>query len=420
MNVAKNIEMCTGCMLCYNICPVDAIKMVPDEKGFLYPVIQTEQCIGCGACERKCPANDDNVNLKNFSAIDNDKSVSLVDKTQSYKKIVKAAWSKNKKTRSKSSSGGLFSVLAEAVLKQGGVICASKFTYDFYKVEFDICENIEDLNPFCGSKYIQSSPNMIYRRIKHILKSGRKVLFVGTGCQVAALKRYLDTSFENLICIDLVCHGVPSPKIWKDYIDYLISKHDQKAVKDVSFRTKEPSWKEYSLKVVFEDGKTYQKPKIKDPYMIAFAKDIMLRPSCSHCQYACLEREGDITLCDFWAYRSFNFKTRNTEKGISCCIINSAKGKVLFDLISDKLVIEDKDIKEAISGNRSLVRPWNNNKESEKFWLSYEENGMDALFEYCQPYKNSYKMKLNWFIMDHLWIIPKPLLKRILNRKNRL
>lgn len=143
----------------------------------------------------------------------------------------------------------------------------------------------------------------------------------------------------------------------------------------------------------------------------------MLRPSCEHCKYACVNREGDITLADFWGYRSFNYKTRNKEKGISCCIINSDKGMKAFNEIKNQLVVTDKNMEEAIRGNRSLVKPWSSNPKSEEFWKLYEEKQNDALCEFCKPYKNSAKMKMDWFIQDHLWMIPKPILRYLLKRK---
>ena len=411
MNIAKNNKLCTGCMLCYNVCASDAIKMVPNGNGFYYPQIQAEKCVNCGACMRYCPVNED----MSHDSVDSYVGESHNPDMTTHQ--VKAAWSKDKRIRKNSSSGGLFSIMAEAVLSKGGVVCASKFTDDFHRVHFDVCDSKDGLYSFCGSKYVQSSPNYIYRRVKQILLDGRWVMFVGTGCQVAALKKYVGLEYDNLICVDLVCHGVPSPKVWADYLDYLLCQHNAEKAQFVSFRTKKPSWKEYSLRVDFSNGSSYCKMKTQDPYMIAFAKDIMLRPSCSECRYACLNREGDVTLSDFWAYRSFEYKTRNTEKGISCCIINSSKGRRLFEEISDRVITVDKEMKEAISGNKSLIKPWANNKNSDKFWQAYERIGINALFEFCESYNNPFTMKFNWFVLDHLWLIPKPVLKRVLRRK---
>ena len=207
--------------------------------------------------------------------------------------------------------------------------------------------------------------------------------------------------------------------VWRNYILGLVKKYDANGVKYITFRKKKPSWKEYSIYIEFDNGKKYEAKKTEDPYLIAFAKDYMLRPSCECCKYACANREGDITLADFWGYRSFDYKTRNREKGISCCIINSDKGMKAFNEIKNQLVVTDKNMEKAIRGNRSLVKPWSSNPQSEEFWKLYEEKQNDALFEFCRPYKNSIKMKIDWFIQDHLWMIPKPILKRLLDKKNR-
>ena len=218
--------------------------------------------------------------------------------------------------------------------------------------------------------------------------------------------------------MDLVCHGVPSPMIWKEYIQSLNTEYGNSGVKSISFRVKRPSWKEYSLEVIFNNGQKYIKSKTQDPYLIAFGKDIILRPSCEHCKYACLKREGDITISDFWAYRSFDFKTRNDETGISCCIINSQKGIQLFELLRNELVVVEKGMDEVIRGNRSLIKPWSVSERADEFWNLYDKKGIDALIQYCQPFRISKKMKMDWFKQDHLWLIPKPVLKMILKQKS--
>ena len=396
LNIDK--KRCTGCGTCENVCSQNAIRMVESDRGFLYPAFDESLCIECGLCEKKCPLNVDTPVLE-------------------YKQRVYGAWSKDKKILKASSSGGVFVNLAKEVLKQGGVVCATRFENDFAGVIFDSCDCETDLSKFCGSKYIQSTPKIIYKDFKKYLINKRRVLFVGTGCQVAGLKSYLGKSDENLLCVDLICHGVPSPLVWRNYIAELTKKHNANGVKCITFRKKKPSWKEYSIYIEFDNGKKYEAKKTEDPYLIAFAKDYMLRPSCEHCKYACVNREGDITLADFWGYRSFNYKTRNKEKGISCCIINSDKGMKAFNEIKNQLVVTDKNMEEAIRGNRSLVKPWSSNPQSEEFWKLYEEKQNDALFEFCRPYKNSAKMKMDWFIQDHLWMIPKPILRYLLKRK---
>lgn len=392
-------ELCTGCGVCANICPQKAIKMTSSKRGFLYPAVDDNICIHCNRCIKQCPVKHDNV-------------------AEEMKKKVYAVWSKDNETRIKSSSGGFFMVAAKYILSNGGAVCATRFSDDFSGAVFDICESESELYKFRGSKYVQSNLNPVYSRVRDLLKNKRLVLFVGTGCQVAAIKTYLGRSYDNLICIDLICHGVPSPMIWERYIQYLDKEHGDSGVKSISFRVKKTSWKEYSLEVVFNNGRKYEKSKTQDPYLIAFGKDIILRPSCEHCKYACLKREGDVTISDFWAYRSFDFKTRNDEKGISCCIINSQKGVQLFELLRNEFVVVEKGLDEAIRGNRSLVKPWSANAKTDEFWNLYDKKGIDALIQYCQPFHISKKMKMDWFKQDHLWLIPKPVLKMILKQKS--
>ena len=392
-------ELCTGCGVCANICPQKAIKMTSSKRGFLYPAVDDNICIHCNRCIKQCPVKHDNV-------------------AEEMKKKVCAVWSKDNETRIKSSSGGFFMVAAKYILSNGGAVCATRFSDDFSGVFFDICESKSELYKFRGSKYVQSNLNPVYSRVKDLLDNKRLVLFVGTGCQVAAIKSYLGREYDNLLCMDLVCHGVPSPMIWKEYIQSLNTEYGNSGVKSISFRVKRPSWKEYSLEVIFNNGQKYIKSKTQDPYLIAFGKDIILRPSCEHCKYACLKREGDITISDFWAYRSFDFKTRNDETGISCCIINSQKGIQLFELLRNELVVVEKGMDEAIRGNRSLIKPWSVSERADEFWNLYDKKGIDALIQYCQPFRISKKMKMDWFKQDHLWLIPKPVLKMILKQKS--
>ena len=392
-------ELCTGCGVCANICPQKAIKMTSSKRGFLYPAVDDNICIHCNRCIKQCPVKHDNV-------------------AEEMKKKVCAVWSKDNETRIKSSSGGFFMVAAKYILSNGGAVCATRFSDDFSGVFFDICESESELYKFRGSKYVQSNLNPVYSRVKDLLDNKRLVLFVGTGCQVAAIKSYLGREYDNLLCMDLVCHGVPSPMIWKEYIQSLNTEYGNSGVKSISFRVKRPSWKAYSLEVIFNNGQKYIKSKTQDPYLIAFGKDIILRPSCEHCKYACLKREGDITISDFWAYRSFDFKTRNDETGISCCIINSQKGIQLFELLRNELVVVEKGMDEAIRGNRSLIKPWSVSERADEFWNLYDKKGIDALIQYCQPFRISKKMKMDWFKQDHLWLIPKPVLKMILKQKS--
>lgn len=396
-------DKCTACGACMNICPKNAIYFNEDEKGFLYPVINDE-CVECGACQRVCPRNTG--------------SLLSIDEP-----VVYAAFSKDKETRMSSSSGGLFTEIAKSILNQDGFVFASRMSDDCKTVIFDSCTSEQDLSQFQGSKYVQSSIGLIFQDVKKILLNGKKVLFVGVPCQVDGLKKYLNTEYDNLFTIDIICHGVPSPKLWRDYCDKLERENHSK-INNVSFRYKKPNWTRFSLKADFESGKSIINSKFNDPYLISFLKEISMRQSCYSCEYTSTRRTGDITLADFWGYRSDNFKMRNTEKGISLVLVNTEKGKVLFQMIQNKIMFQKRAMQEAMSGNKSLKQPWKKNPVSDAFWNEYiYGDGMEVAMEkYCKPYRFPLKMYLSWFLINHMYMIPKPLLqlrKKIMGGNNQ-
>ncbi|WP_195303601.1 Coenzyme F420 hydrogenase/dehydrogenase, beta subunit C-terminal domain [Blautia wexlerae] len=384
-------ERCTACRACMCICPKDSITFQEDEKGFAYPVIG-DSCVNCGACLKICPRNT---------------GMALNTNTPE----VFAAFSKDKKIRKNSSSGGLFSEVAKYILNQGGVVFAARLNESQKEVIFDCCKTVEELKLFQGSKYIQSNPGVIYRQIKKVLADGIKVLFVGVPCQVDGLKKYLHKDYSNLVTIDIICHGAPSPKLWREYLEKLEASQQAKA-SSVSFRYKKPNWTRFSLKVDFDNNTTIRNSKFDDPYLIAFLKEISMRENCHSCEYTSTSRTGDITLADFWGYHSYDFKMRNTEKGISLVLVNTEKGKQIFNDIQDSILSTRRTMKEAISGNRSLQMPWKKNDVSDAFWNEYlhGEGMSSALKKYCVPYRFPKKMYMTWFALNHMYLIPKPLL----------
>lgn len=391
MEICKK-NRCTACGACMNICPKNAISFVEDEKGFPYPVIN-DACVECRACQRVCPRN----------------TGSLLNTGEP---VVYAAFSKDKNTRRHSSSGGLFTEIAKSILQQDGLVFAARMSDDCKSVIFGSCTSEQDLNRFRGSKYIQSSTGLIFRDIKRSLQEGKKVLFVGVPCQVDGLKKYLKSDYSNLYTVDIVCHGVPSPMLWRDYCKKLENESGSK-MKNVSFRYKKPNWTRFSLKADFDSGKTIVNSKFDDPYLIAFLKEISMRENCYSCEYTSTRRTGDITLADFWGYRSDNFKMRNTEKGLSLVLLNTEKGKRLFQSIHDKIMYIERTMEEAMSGNRSLKQPWMKNSVSDEFWNEYiygEGIGM-AMEKYCKPYRFPIKMYVDWFVANHMYMIPKCLLQ---------
>ena len=279
-------------------------------------------------------------------------------------------------------------------------------------IVFDSCNTVDNLAKFQGSKYVQSQPGLIFRQVKETLLTGREVLFIGVPCQVDGLKKYLNKEYSNLLVVDIICHGVPSPKLWRDYCTYLEEVNGAKAV-NISYRYKKPNWTRFSLKVDFDNNKSYVGSKFDDPYLISFLKEISMRENCYSCEYTSTNRTGDITLADFWGYHSYDFKMRNTEKGISLVMINTEKGQKAFENIKSEIAFQERTIKEAIGGNRSLKEPWKKNPTSEDFWREYiQGKGMNNAFEeYCKPYRFPAKMRVSWFITNHMFLIPKPILE---------
>ena len=360
MNQICEMNRCTGCAACVSICPHNAVSLIENELGFKYPQIDNYECINCGLCEKTCPQNHE------------------INDTNEIKKIY-AAYSKDKGIRKNSSSGGVFSEIATKIISLGGVVYATKMSDDCKSAFFAECTKIEDLKSFRGSKYLQSDVGSIYKDIKYTLdKSGKKVMFVGTGCQVAGLRAYLKKNYDNLLCVDIICHGVPSPKLWRKHISGVESELNIVA-KSVNFRYKKPSWTEFSLLIEGKDGKKYIKSKFDDQYLIGFLTELTLRPNCYTCPYASISRTGDVTLADFWGYKSTEYKMRNTEKGISLVLINTEKGQKVFDSIEDRIMVTEKKLKEAMSGNRSLKEPWKKNPKSDEFWKEFVNN--DNLIE---------------------------------------
>lgn len=247
MEICKETS-CVGCMICAEVCPKSAIDYQVNSQGFWYPHIEEDKCIGCKKCEKVCPVHVNN-------------------KFEKTKDIV-AAWNKDKDRRLTSTSGGVFYPIAKNILDCGGIVYGAALDKS-NSVYHARIESVNALQLLSGSKYTQSNTEGCYKKVKDDLLLGRRVLFSGTPCQVSALKSFLGEEYENLICIDIVCHGVPSPKVFSDYLEYISMKYSSIPVK-INFRYKKPCWSVFSMKIDFEDGNTYIASKFKDPYLYFF------------------------------------------------------------------------------------------------------------------------------------------------------
>lgn len=355
MNTICDKNLCTGCTACFNICPNNAIYMEESSEGFTYPVIDKEKCISCGLCTKVCPILN-NVKIEN-------------------KPVAYACINKDEKVRNLSSSGGIFTVLAEEILKNDGVIFGATFDEE-YNVVHEYIEKKEDLEKLRGSKYVQSSINDTYKRTKEFLENNRYVLFTGTPCQIEGLKKYLQKDYKKLYTQDIICHGVPSPKVWKKYLEYRKNKDKQKP-QNISFRNKDNGWKLFNTK--FEYSKfEYKQNQNEDIYMQAFLKNTSLRNSCYNCSFKKKNRVSDITLADFWGIENV-LPEMDDNKGTSLVIVNSNKGEEFFEKIKNNINYKEVDLDEAIKYNKSMIESVKQDKNRKKFFENLDKMKFDKL-----------------------------------------
>lgn len=322
-------KLCSGCTACFAACPKQAILMVEDNEGFKHPIIDQEKCIDCGLCKKTCP-------------ILNKKENKSIDKCY-------VAYNKDDNSKKNSSSGGIFDTLAKATLEKNGIVIGAAFDKN-NNLNHIAIDSEKDLDKLKGSKYLQSNLDNIFTYIKENIND-KIILFVGVPCQVAGLKAYLKKDYDNLLCIDLVCHGVPTPKLFSKYIKELESKYNDKLL-NYNFRDKSTGWDTYSNVAIF---KNFQITELQSDnnYMKLFLSDIALRESCYNCNSKLGNKYSDITLGDFWGVRNYYPEMYN-EKGVSAVIINTEKGKKIFNIIKDNLEYRECKMEEIIEGNPSL------------------------------------------------------------------
>ncbi len=322
-------ENCSGCGVCKAVCNENAVTMQPDSYGFCYPQIDTKRCVLCGKCRSNCHFINKSVSRNLFES-------------------VFAVQSKDSEVLKKSQSGGLFAELAKSILNSGGTVYGAAFN-DLFEVCHIRIESAKRLYKLQGSKYVQSKTEDIFRTVKDDLDNGMQVLFSGTPCQVAALYSYLGQKNELLYTVDIVCHGVMAPSLWKNYLDFIKKKYGE--ITRADFRDKSFGWQVHNETFII--GK--QKIK-KNIYRKIFYKNVLLRPSCysikndryiTACKYAGMSRVSDITIGDFWGIKNETAFFKNPDLGISLCIINNQKGNCLFEMIKQNVIYQRRDISEA-------------------------------------------------------------------------
>ena len=331
----RDTKKCVGCNNCKNACPVQAVEMCEDEEGFLVPQVHHEKCVNCLKCENVCP----NHQLK-YKHVDNLPEACLVR-------------SKDKKILKETASGGICTCLSYYFIhEKKGYVCGAVYD-DNFRVVHILTNDLEAIDRMRQSKYVQSDLGKCFDEIEDRLKLGIYVLFIGTGCQIYALKKYLSKSYDNLFCIDLICHGVPSPKVQREYITYLQKKYGD--IKHINNRYK----KMYSHSYVstylseYKNGRKVVKRYSDDPMADAFFSHLSIRPSCFKCEFKTLHRLSDLTIGDFWFSEQYGFG--EDILGINLCLIQSEKGQQLLNFIQSQTEMKKIDAKEAIVLNGGML-----------------------------------------------------------------
>lgn len=386
-------EECCGCTACKSICPVNSITMQPDEEGFLYPIIDDVLCVECGLCKTVCP-------LKNEVKFDR-----LTNKEGELEPLIYAIKHKSDNVRMASSSGGAYTAISDHIIdpivkdsitnkvgfnssncsgnnngcSNNSIIYGVRFSKDF-NVHHASATTAAERDQFRGSKYVQSDLRNIFVNIRNNLLEGKTVLFTGTPCQTAGLYSYLkklkfnkpNTNLsgevtDRLILNDLICHGTPSPLLWKEYLKFIQEKH-RSAVKSYSFRYKGKGWRNYTPMAVFENGKSRIDKADIMVYSNLFQSLLAHRPSCYRCKFANLRRTSDITIGDFWGIENSLPKFED-ENGVSVMMINTLKGQAIFEDIKDTVAYEKSNTLDCLQ--RNLIEPNKKPQNRELFWGEY-------------------------------------------------
>lgn len=352
MDLINNKYECCGCTACANICSRNAITMCEDNEGFKYPQIDSSLCVNCGLCRKVCP-------LKGKKKPDTN-----------HIPIVYSAKNKDFSIRMQSTSGGIFSVLCKKIIEKGGAVYGAVFD-DGMNVIHARASTLEVCKKFRGSKYVQSDLSNTYRQIENDLQHGLFVLFSGTPCQCDGLKSYLNAKkvdFKKIILCDLVCHGVPSPKVWKDYINYIKQKGE---IIDYKFRDKELGWHGANISVNYADGVVERNTLRVKSYSTLYFGQYITRPSCEKCLYANFDRCSDITIGDFWGIEKVKPEF-DDNNGVSLILLNTEKGKNFFKEIRDDIEYFDSSTSECMQ--EQLQKPPKAIKQRKAFWEYYENH----------------------------------------------
>lgn len=390
---------CCGCGACKNVCPRDAISMVADVNGYVYPHIDTQRCIECNACEKVCGYRS--------------------APQKSLPKVCYAVAAKDKQLLDRAASGGLFAALAVKILREGGAVYGTAMFSE--KQEMVIrhirVDSEQELPMLQGSKYVQSDIAWTYRQAKHDLREGRSVLFSGTPCQIAGLVSYLGRPYENLLTVEVICHGVPNSRMFQDFLKILEEK-EGRAITDFHFRSKKKGQGMNTyVSYLGTDGKRTSSCRNGHTYsyMHYFLKSYIYRTSCYSCPFAAAERVADITIGDYWGFHEEHpvlpsDVCLSNVRGVSCALLNTENGIRSFDKIRKSLTVLETGFEKIAKHNAQLCAPCSCQQERDVILRIYREQGYGAVEQHYR--KNCWKVRLTAMVLD---LIPKGL-KRAMKR----
>lgn len=357
MEITKNSIICSGCHACYSVCPMHCIEMKPNIEGFLYPKVDKCNCIQCGKCKKVCPLNSNDTPKTN--------------------NIAYVAKNVDEAVRLLSSSGGAFSIIATYILMLGGVVYGASFDDD-YKVVHKRIDSIDNLQELYGSKYVQSTIGDSYINAKCDLESGKTVLFTGTPCQIKGIKAFLNKDYANLYLQDIICHGVPSPVLWKKYLESICDSPSY-----VSFRDKKTGWSNYSFTV-----NDFSEKFRENKYMSLFLGNVSLRESCYSCKAKGISRVSDITLADYWGCEKEEPRIYD-DKGVSLIITHSEKGEKLKSIIEECSICKKTNLQKALSHNLSAIESSKKSNKRDRYLSLISDNSFESINSELQKIKNS-------------------------------
>ena len=350
MVIITEKKHCCGCGACAQKCPKQSISMVEDKEGFLYPVVDETTCINCGLCKKVCHE--------------------LYSYSERRPLRVLATINKSDEIRKKSSSGGMFHSLAEKVLSQNGIVFGAKFDKN-WNVVIDYVEEIDAVSALMGSKYVQAKVGNTYRQAEEFLKKGRLVLYSGTPCQITGLLHFLNREYDNLITVDVVCHGVPSPKVWRLYLNEITCAVNN--ITNVNFRKKQYGWKKFNFQIEYKDGNivSISSPHFQNDYMRAFLSNLILRPSCYDCKAKGGRSKSDITIADFWGVEK-DMPEMDDDGGTSLVLINTKKGESIVDY--SRLKYKECTLQQMLDNNMCFAHSVKEHSKRASFFKSIDKD----------------------------------------------